>query len=142
MLLAALLCPAAEAVAQGRGLRHLKSWANELPVSGKGARRRSIFDDRELRASLVGLMGAEEFARMLAHFETMPPADLVDGHLIITGWPEHDAQSAYLVVKLDSGDVWAARTDDGAATWFAGRVPKFVLNTLETKFFDTEHCQR
>lgn len=135
VLRAALLCSAVSINAQGRGLHRLKAWADELPVKGQGAQRRSIFDAVELRGALVRLMGAPEFARMVARFEVTVPADVVDGFLIVTGWPAHDADHGYLVVvKLDTGEVWAAHQGELTVSWYGERAPSRVPECLIEDF--------
>jgi hypothetical protein len=100
-----------------------------------GVKRRSIFDDPGLRAALIKLMGAAEFTRMVAHFEATVSANVVNGFLILTGWPDHDAPHAYLViVNLDSGDVWAARQGESAVQWYGERVPSRAPDCLIADF--------
>jgi hypothetical protein len=130
-IIAALVLAAGTASAQGRSLRHLKAWAGELPVSGRSGRHRSIFEDPALRLALVALMGSAEFARMVERFEVTDKADLVEGHLLLYGWPEHDAPRAYVVVVgLDTGEVWAAHNNGLTVKWYGDRVPSRVPECL------------
>jgi hypothetical protein len=139
ILLTATACAAVPVTAQQRSLRHLKAWADELPVRGLGAKRRTIFEDSGLRIALIRLMGAAEFSRMVARFEVSSPADLAAGHLVLRGWQEHNASDGYVVVvELGTGDVWAAKTNALSVKWYGDRTPGRVPTCLIENFLPRE----
>ena len=107
-------------------LEHLKTWADEYPVSGK----RNIFKDPALHRALLNLLGDADYQRLIEDFSHSAPIEIIDGYFVMhsvvdTSNPRQEI--AFVAFWMYYDVVFVAFKSQFGAEW---RIPKNEIRDM------------
>ena len=116
-------------------MEYLKNWVGKNPISVPGEPRRNLYKTSELRRKLVGLLGRNNYNRLLNDYYVMGAVQLVGDYIAVDRCERHncDESSSFMAVNIRTGDVHVAFYKSGKMEWFHTKgksqdLPQAVLN--------------
>ncbi|HEY6250755.1 MAG TPA: hypothetical protein VI685_12410 [Candidatus Angelobacter sp.] len=108
-------------------LAHLKTWANEYPVSAK----RNIFKDAALHRALLHLLGKVGYQRLVEDFQHSAPVEIIDGYFVMHSVPDisnPNQETAFVVFWMYYDTVLVAFKSEFGVDWRP--VPEYGQPTV------------
>ncbi|HEY6350663.1 MAG TPA: hypothetical protein VI636_14765 [Candidatus Angelobacter sp.] len=108
-------------------LAHLKTWANEYPVSAK----RNIFKDAALRRALLRLLGEDDYQQLVNDFRHSTPVEIIDGYFVMHSVPDisnPNDEIAFVVFWMYDDTVLVAFKSQYGVDWLP--VPEYGEPTV------------